>query len=303
MNKETILEVQGLSKSIKGIPVLSDFGMEVLEGDICGIVGPNDSGKTMLLRILTTLVNPDKGKIQIFGKKLFHNRAEILKKMGLMIDEPVFYDHLNAFDNLAVFSRYSGYSKENDEINRVLKLTDLLDLSETKIRYFASGDRKKLGIAMAILNNPPLVVLDEPFRALDIKSLIMIKKLIKNLNRDRGTTFIIASKRLDEMEGFINRMVLMDGGRLIAEGNVNELMGRAKVGLVLETGDNTRAIALLKRSSLALDNVVPEDGIIRISCTKEAIPGISKLLVEENIEVFMLRPDNAISSYYQTFTE
>jgi len=303
LNNELIVEIRGLSKTIGGFPVLSDFGMEVFTGDICGVVGPNDSGKTMLFRILSTLVNPDKGKINIFGKKLYKGRRDLLKGMGVLIDEPVFYDHLNAFDNLSVFSRYFGMSRDNDEINRVLKITGLSELSEIKVRNFASGDRKKLAIAMAIFNNPALVLLDEPFRALDAKSLIEIKKLIKAINRERGTTFIIASKRLDDLEGFITRVVLIEGGQLIAEGNVDELMGKSKTGLVLETEDDAKALTLIKESGLKIDNIVAADGVIRISCAKEVIPTINRLLVKADIAVKMLRPDNAISSYYLTFTD
>lgn len=303
MSKELIIEIRGLSKSIGGYPVLADFGMEVYSGDICGVVGPNDSGKTMLFRILSTLVNPDKGKIRIFGKKLVHGRRDLLKNMGVLIDEPVFYDHLNAFDNLSVFSRYFGIKRDNDEINRVLKLTGLTELSETKVRNFASGDRKKLAIAMAIFNNPPLVLLDEPFRALDVKSLIEIKNLIRTINKERGTTFLIASKRLDDLEGFISRIVLIEGGQLIAEGNVDELMGKSKVGLVLETDDNVKALKLLKECDLKLDNIVADDHMVRISCTKDIVPEINRLMTDSDIAVSMLRPDNAISSYYLTFTE
>ena len=303
LSKELIIEIRGLSKSIGGYPVLADFGMEVYSGDICGVVGPNDSGKTMLFRILTTLVNPDKGKIRIFGKKLVQGRRDLLKNMGVLIDEPVFYDHLNAFDNLSVFSRYFGLSRDNDEINRVLKLTGLTELSETKVRYFASGDRKKLAIAMAIFNNPPLVLLDEPFRALDVKSLAEIKNLIKRINKEFGTTFLIASKRLDDLEGFISRVILIEGGQLIAEGNVDELMRKSTISLILETDDNEKALKLLRACNFKLGNVVEDDYVLRISCTRDIIPLINLLMTESGIAVKTLCPDNAISSYYLTFTE
>ena len=303
MNNKIILQVRGVSKSIKGVPVLSDFGMEVFEGDICGVVGHNNCGKTMLLRTITALVNPDKGKIEIFGKNLISHRSEILAKIGLMIGEPVFYNHLTAFDNLAIFSKYSGDSRDNDEINRVLKLVNLLELSDTKVKYFASGDRKKLGIAMAIYGNPPLVLLDEPFASLDLKSLIEIKTLLVTLNKERGTTFVIASKQLSELEGFIDRMILMEGGRLIAEGNVDELTGRSKIGLLVDTDDNTAAFKLLQDSDLPIDNIIVEHGLLRISCERETIPLINKYLFVSDIQVFMLKPDNVISSYYLTFTK
>jgi len=277
--------------------------MEVFEGDICGVVGANGCGKTMLLRTITTLVNPDKGKIEIFGKNLISHRSEILSKIGLMIGEPVFYDHLSAFDNLAIFLRYSGNSRDNDEINRVLKATKLSELSDTKVKYFASGDRKKLGIAMAIYGSPPLILLDEPFASLDLKSINEIKTLLTTINKNKGTTFVIASKQLSELEGFIDRMILMEGGRLIAEGRVDELTGRSKIGLLVDTDDNTAAFKLIKESDLPIDNIVVEHGLLRISCERDAIPFINKYLLSSDIQVFMLKPDNVISSYYLTFTD
>lgn len=303
MKNDIILQVNGLSKSIKGMPVLSDFNMEIFEGDICGIIGPNDSGKTMLFRALTALINPDRGKIEIFGKKLIPNRAAILSKVGLLIGEPVFYNHLNLFDNLLIFSRYKGLDKDNDEINRVLKLTGLSDLSDEKVSKLASGDRKKLAIAMAIYNNPPLILLDEPFSSLDIKSLANMKSLLKSINRERGTTIVVATKRLTELQGFINRIVLMEDGRLISEGNVDELFGRSNVGLVIETDNPKKALKLIQESELPIDSVVMEDGHLRVSCEKKVIPYINEYLLVSEVQVFMLRPDDAISSYYLTFTE
>ena len=303
MKNDIILQVNGLSKSIKGIPVLSDFNMEIFEGDICGIIGPNDAGKTMLLRALTALINPDKGKIEIFGKKLIPNRAAILSKVGLLIGEPVFYNHLTLFDNLLLFAKYSGLEKDNNEINRVLKLTGLYDLSDEKVSKLASGDRKKLAIAMAIYNNPMLILLDEPFSSLDVKSLAEIKSLLKSINRDHGTTILVATKRLVELQGFINRIVLMEGGRLISEGNVDELFGRSKVGLVIETDNPAKAMKLIKESDLPIESVVIEDDHVKVSCEKKVIPFINEYLMVSEVQVFMLRPDDAITSYYLTFTE
>jgi len=303
LKNDIILQVNGLSKSIKGIPVLSDFNMEIFEGDICGIIGPNDSGKTMLLRALTALINPDKGKIEIFGKKLIPNRAAILSKVGLLIGEPVFYNHLPLFDNLLLFAKYSGLEKDNDEINRVLKLTGLYDLSDEKVSKLASGDRKKLAIAMAIYNNPALILLDEPFSSLDVKSLTEMKSLLKLINRDHGTTILVATKQLAELQGFINRIVLMEGGRLISEGNVDALFGRSNVGLVIETDNLAKAMKLIKESDLPIDSVVIEDDHVKVSCEKKVIPFINEYLMVSEVQVFMLRPDDAITSYYLTFTE
>jgi len=285
------------------MPVLSDFNMEIFEGDICGIIGPNDSGKTMLLRALTALINPDKGKIEIFGKKLIPNRAAILSNVGALIGDPVFYNHLTLFDNLLLFSKYSGLEKDNDEIHRVLKLTSLYDLSDEKVDKLASGDRKKLAIAMAIYNNPPLILLDEPFSSLDIKSLAEMKSLLKSINRNQGTTILVATKRLTELQGFINRIVLMEGGRLISEGNVDELFGRSNVGLVIETDNPAKAMKLIKESDLPIASVVIEDDHVRVSCEKKVIPFINEYLMVSEVQVFMLRPDDAIISYYLTFTE
>ncbi len=303
MKNDIILQVNGLSKSIKGLPVLSDFNMEIFEGDICGIIGPNDSGKTMLLRAIAALINPDKGKIEIFGKKLIPNRAAILSKVGFLIGEPVFYDHLNLFDNLLLFARYSGGDKDNEEINRTLKRVGLYDQSDEKVGKLASGDRKKLAIAMAIYNNPPLIILDEPFSSLDIKSFDEIKSLLKTINRDQGTTIVVATKRLSELQGFINRIVLMEGGRLISEGDVEELFGRSNVGLVIETDNPSKAVKLIKESNLPVDNVVIKDGHVRVNCEKKVIPFINEYLMVSEVQVFALRPDDAISSYYLTFTE
>lgn len=303
MKNDIILQVNGLTKSIKGMPVLSDFNMEIFKGDICGVIGANDAGKTMLFRAITALINPDKGKIEIFGKKLIPNRAAILSKVGLLIGEPVFYNHLTLFDNLLLFAKYAGGEKDNAEINRVLKKVGLSEQSDEKVANLASGDRKKLAIAMAIYNNPPLILLDEPFSSLDVKSLAEIKSLLKSINRDQGTTIVVATKRLTELQGFINRIVLMEGGRLISEGNVDELFGRSNVGLIIETDNPSKAMKLIKDSSLPVTNVVMNDGHVKVSCERKVVPFINEYLIVSEVQVFMLKPDDPITSYYLTFTE
>ncbi len=303
MNNEIIIQIRGLSKTVNESPVLSDFSMEVFEGDFCGLIGPDNAGKTMLLRILATLVQPDKGKIEVFGKSLVTYRQQILKDMGMMIGTPVFYEHLTAFDNLAMYAVYSGFGKDNEEINRVLRITGLLEMADTKVKYFASGDKKKLGIALAIYNYPSIVMLDDPFSGLDIKSIVKMKELFKSLNSERGTTFIIASNQLSELEGLISRMILMEAGQLIAEGSIDDLMGRSKIGLILDTSNNEVAVKLLNEDQLPVSDAAIRGGLIRLSCDSELIPYINKLLVVSDIQVKMLRPENAITSYYLTFTK
>ncbi len=303
LNNDIIIQVRGLSKTVDGMPVLSDFSMEVFDGDFCGIIGPNNAGKTMLLRVLATLAQPDKGKIEIFGKRLIADRQQILKDMGVMVGNPVFYEHLTVFDNLAMYAVYSGFEKDNEEINRILQVTGLQETSDIKVKNLSAGDRKKLGIALAVYNYPSLVILDDPFTGLDIKSVVKMKELFKSLNSERGTTFIIASKQLNNLEGLISRMILMEDGQLIAEGKVDDLLGKSKIGLILETDNNEEAVKLLNKNQLPINDAVIKGGVIRLSCEREAIPYINKFLFVSDIQVYMLRPENAIASYYLTFTK
>jgi ABC-2 type transport system ATP-binding protein len=300
---EIIFQVRGLSKSLNGSPVISELDMEVSRGDICVLIGPNNSGKTMFLRIISTLVKPDAGRIEVFGKSFTNNKKDILKNMGFLIDAPVFYNHLTLFDNIALYSRYIGVEKDNDEINRLFKSLGLLDLSTTKVKYLTKGERKLGGIARALYNSPPIVFLDEPFESLDIKNIKIVKELIKSLNEEKGITFIIASKQLVELEDLFTRMVLIDKGRFIAGGIAQEILEESMVSLIIKTNDNKKAYELLSDSDLSIDKIFKEDDYIKLNCEKGSSHLVNKLLNESGFEVYTIQPEGVLKNYYLTFSE
>jgi len=303
LEEEIIINISRLFKSVNGIPAITDLDLTIYSGEIYGIIGSTGAGKSMLIRLLSSLVEPDQGTIEIFGKPLISQSATILKEMGVLIGEPAFYEHLSVFENLSLAAKYAGIKLLGAEIRQHIKRIGLHDVEDTKVRLLPYGVKKKLSIAQALINQPKLVLLDEPFKGLDPRSVEFLKVYFHDIHQERQTTFIITSKLLDELEDFVSKIILLEEGRLISEGDLKELITKSKINLVLKVKHPEKALQLLKDSELPLDEVLLNEEAIRISCYHDTIPLINKFLFLSEVEVYTLQPENALKSYYLNFTK
>ena len=182
----------------KDVKTLDDINLHIERGSIYGFLGPNGSGKTTTLSLLLGLLNNQQGGIEIFGKPLQANRVDILRKTGSLIESPSLYGHLTARENLEVYRPIYGVSKER--INEVLEIAGLSETGKKQVKKFSLGMKQRLSIALALLPNPELLVLDEPANGLDPGGIIALRQLIKRLNREFGMTILISSHLLSEVE-------------------------------------------------------------------------------------------------------
>jgi len=221
----TCLETSELSYrfSRKAI-VLDKIDLRVPEGSIYGFLGPNGAGKTTTLRLLLGLLRKQQGRILFFGRPFDGDRIASLRKVGSLIESPSVYGHLTAVENLAVWQKI--YQCPRERIALVLQWVGLADTGRKKAGQFSLGMKQRLGIAVALLNDPSLLILDEPTNGLDPGGMIEIRELLQQLNREQGVTILLSSHLLSEMEKLVTHTGIIHRGRLLFQGSLDELRGQ-----------------------------------------------------------------------------
>lgn len=302
MNNEIVLKISGLSKSFNGLVAINKLDMAVKKGDIYGLLGPNGSGKSTAIKIILTLVKPEEGTIEIFGYELDSNPKNILSRIGSLVEKPEFYERISAYNNLKVLSVYSGIKPTEEELMNLLKLVGLEDRAHSRVKTYSSGMKQRLGFAQALMHKPELLILDEPFSGLDPQGVRDMRQLIKKLNTDNGITIIISSHQLDEIESLANRMIIINRGSAVSEGDVSEIVNKKDILVSIEVDLPEEAFKKLKNSRLPLKDIYLEKGILKVNCSNDAIPYINQYLHMSGFLVFGISRGKALENYYLTYT-
>lgn len=303
MNSEKIIEVENLSKHFKDLWAVKDLNLNVFQGDVFGFLGPNGAGKSTTIRMLLSLIAPSKGKIKIFGKDLKTNRIDILKKIGAIVERPDFYGYLSAYKNLEILGRLSQADISKNKIMEVLELVSLEKRYNSKVKTYSFGMKQRLGLAQALLHNPDLIILDEPTTGLDPQGMKEVRDLILFLSKEKKKTIFISSHILYEIELVANRMIIIDKGSTIVEGNVNDLLSANNLKVTFEVNDSEKAINILNVTSWGNKIESFVNNKIVFSLTNEEIPKLNKYLVENNIEVGAVIPTRSLEQYFLNITE
>lgn len=230
---DVLLEVKGLSKTIKGRKIIDDLNLSVRKGDIYGFLGRNGAGKSTTIRIMTGLVFPDSGEVIVGGYHLKTNFKQAILQMGAIVESPMFHGYLTGYDNLALMANLIPGVKKSD-VREVLEIVGLSARAQDKVKIYSLGMRQRLGLANALLGNPKLIILDEPTNGLDPQGMREIKELIHQLSSERDITFFISSHLLHEVERLCNRVAIIDNGRLLLEGDMDDLGQHAEGKKTLE---------------------------------------------------------------------
>ena len=302
MKDESIIKIQGLSKRFGEVLALDRLNLEVKRGDIYGFLGPNGSGKSTTIRVLTSLVKADSGSLEVFGLPLKTARKQILSRIGALVERPDFYENLTALKNLELLAGYSGLHLTENDFMKNLNLVGLKERSNSKVKTFSEGMKQRLGIGQALLNNPDLLILDEPFNSLDPQGVKDIRNLIVRLNREQGMTILLSSHKLDEVEKYANRMVLITKGKAVAEGSVRELTGKGLISLTIESDKPGKVFQLLKSSGIEMRNLRKEGEFVKLVCSRVVIPDMNNLLVNNAVKVYRLSGDHLLEDFFLAFT-
>ena len=298
---EPIVEVKNLSRKFDDIIAVDDLSFTVNDGDVYGFLGQNGAGKSTTIRMLLTLVKPSAGQIHIFGKDLEHNRHEILSQTGAIIERPDMYRYLSAYDNLAIFAKMSGVKVTRKRIMEQLSVVGLAERSSGKVKTFSQGMKQRLGLAIALVHDPKLIILDEPTNGLDPQGIADIRNLILRLSREMGKTVMLSSHLLSEVELIANRMLIIHQGKKIAEGTVASLLDPSKTIVQLETTDNAGSMKLIQDSSWAT-KVKKEKDHLEFEINKTEIPSLVSSLTGMGVNIIAVRPRHSLENYFLSLT-
>lgn len=287
MSNPLIIKTSGLSYNYsKDVRTLHDINLQVERGSIYGFLGPNGSGKTTTLSLLLGLLNTQQGDIQIFGEHLHSNRINILKRIGSLIETPSLYGHLTAKENLEVYREI--YCASKARVAEVLGIVGLSGTGKKTVKRFSLGMKQRLSIALALLHNPELLILDEPTNGLDPAGIIEMREFIKKLNKEHGMTIIISSHLLTEVEKMVSHVGIILNGKMLFQGTLNELHQLQQKGsrLMINTSDNASALKLLHEYEPLHDG----NNISIAMHDQKQVASIQKTLVQNELEVYLLQP-------------
>ena len=250
----TILEIQHLSKSYRNVKAVQDLSLSIREGQTYGLLGPNGSGKTTTLSIISGILRQDRGDYRWFGEK---PKAEHRTRIGSLIETPHFYPYLNLERNLKILCEIKGAG--HNDIERVLRETKLYERRKSRFRTLSLGMKQRLGIAAALLGDPRVLVLDEPTNGLDPEGIAEVRETVLEQVK-RGKTLILASHILSEVEKICGHVAILKKGELLASGSVRELLTEEEI-IELSCSDNSRLADSLRESNLVKE-VVTENGLL-----------------------------------------
>lgn len=268
--------------------VLFDINLQVPAGSIYGFLGPNGAGKTTTIKCLLGLYQVPDGMIELFGEELNSKRLSILARTGNMVEEASLYGHLTAIENLGIIRRLRGSPPER--IPEILELVGLEKDAKRAVRQFSSGMKQRLSLAMSLLSDPELLILDEPINGLDPGGIIEIRNLLLRLCQEKGVTVFISSHILSEIEKLCSHVAVIHLGKLLFQGSMDKLPAKHKgeIQVIIETADPVRALETL---STTFRVVSDEQGIRLFTARKEEIATAIGMLVQAGIPVFQAKQE------------
>lgn len=229
MSRKIAVQTTNLAKSFGEIEVIKDCSMCIEEGTIYGFLGANGAGKTTVFKLLTGLLTPDLGSVEILEQNMLQNRDKMLSQIGSLIETPTFYEHLSARKNLEIHLAYMG--NRGYEINKILKMVGLSDAGEKAVAKFSLGMRQRLGIARALIHQPKILILDEPINGLDPMGIRAMRELFLSLSKEHGITILLSSHILSEIEHVADKIGVIVDGKIVSETNLAEVKAENKNSL------------------------------------------------------------------------
>lgn len=297
-----IIQVNHLSKHYAALKAVDDISFSVNQGDVYGFLGQNGAGKSTTIRMLLTLIEPTTGSIELFGMDLKKHRKEILKQVGAVIERPDLYKYLTAYENLSLFARMSGIKASRSKLMAQLEQVGLQERAQSKVKTFSQGMKQRLGIAVALVHDPQLIMLDEPTNGLDPQGIADVRQLILQLSKQQGKTILISSHLLYEIEMTASRMIIIDKGKKVAEGSVKELFDPSKMLIQVRVTNIAHVMAQLENSSWKNYIKQQEKDIILFQMDEQQVPVLTTDLVNMGAAITSLQPQHSLEAYFLALT-
>lgn len=267
-----------------------------------GFLGQNGAGKSTTIRMLLTLIAPTAGSIKMFGLDLKTNRKQVLQQTGAVIEKPDVYKFLSAYENLKLFAALSGIKPTQKELLQQLDMVGLAGREYDKVKTFSQGMKQRLGIAIALIHNPKLIILDEPTNGLDPQGIADIRNLILHLSREMKKTVFVSSHLLTEIEQVATRVLIIDKGKKVIEGSAQQMFDPAQTIVEVDTLNNESALALLQQSQWQAALQPRRSHTIILKINRTNIPQLHTWLVQQGIQVLSVQPRHSLEDLFLQVT-
>jgi len=297
----SVIKVQALSKNFGAIKAVDQLSFEVAAGQVYGFLGQNGSGKSTTIRMLLSLIHPSQGHIEIFGQSLTGNRSAILEQIGAVIERPDLYPYLTAQEHLTLFAKLRKQKIAPSKIEATLTQVGLLARANDKVQTYSLGMKQRLGIGIALLHDPKLIILDEPTNGLDPQGIADIRQLIKSLSKEEGKTVLVSSHLLSEIEQIASHILIIHQGKKMAEGPTSSLLDPNKTIVQIKTLDDADAKQKLTASTYSTNLLERSEGLY-LTIPKLDIPALNAFIVASNIDLVSLEAKNSLEDYFLQLT-
>ena len=299
-----VIETHDLCKSYNGRLVVDHLNLTVPQGCVYGFLGPNGAGKSTSMKLLLGLARPTGGGVELLGHVMNEeNRIALLRQTGSLIESPSGYLHLTARENLAIVADLK--SVDHKDIDRVLDIVHLTADADRKVGQYSLGMKQRLGIATALLGSPRLLILDEPTNGLDPAGIQEMRSLIASMPETTGATVLISSHLLGEMEQMVTQVGILNHGRLLFEGPLQELQRHSRGGILLRVLKPGQSLSLLNQMGISASTLPSQPGVLQLPpLADETLAGLVRTLAEQDAGVVGLTAQTkSLEDIFLTLTQ
>lgn len=297
-----IIEARNLTKRFNHINAVEDLSFCIRPGDVYGFLGENGAGKSTTMRMLLGLIHPTSGSVYINDTLFNNNNRQLLTHIGAIIERPDLYLYLSSWDNLRFFANLSGKHIPGKRLTEVLDIVGLTGREQDKVKAYSQGMKQRLGIAIAMVHDPSLLILDEPTNGLDPQGIAEMRELIISLSKNHGKTILISSHLLYEIEQVATRMLIIHKGKKMAEGTVEELLDPSRTITEIVYAKADGIVSAIQQSAWAgyVQSVTASRLLVKMRPAD--IPALNRWLVQQNIQVYQIESKHSLEDYFLSLT-
>lgn len=299
---EAVVQLEQLTKYYGSFCAVNGLNLMVPKGEVFGFLGPNGAGKSTTLRMMLSLIQPTSGSIRMFGKDLYKHRNEVLRRVGCIVEKPDFYLYISAIKNLQIFATMSGMSPTRAQLEGMLEFVGLKGRENDKVRAYSHGMKQRLGLAQTLIHNPDLVILDEPTTGLDPQGIIDLRNLILQLKNEQGKTVVLSSHILSEIELIADSMVIINKGKAVVQGKVNELLSNEDLLVDIEVVNADVALQALRDSLWAKQIKRTNGQSLTLNLSKQEIPSLQSYLHDKQVAIYSLSYRRTLEDFFLKLT-
>lgn len=290
---DVAIRTEGLTKVYGGAERVSDVSLTIRRGEIYGLVGKNGAGKTTLIRLMLGLAEPTRGKVEINGAKTYAALKAARTRVGALIEQPAYYGKMNAEENLKTYALAVGARKT--DIPALLDFVGLSGAGSKKVKNFSLGMKQRLSLAMALVGEPDILILDEPVNGLDPTGILQVREQVRYLNEQLGVTILISSHFLGELGKVATVYGVMKEGKLVRELRGDDLKALARPKIKLVTPDLTRALPVLKANFASADYAIGQNGAVEIYRDAAALGTVTLMFAEAGVPLLQISAEEGDS--------